>query len=312
MHAPVRLRLRILRQELPDQRPYLYIHIGKLEPGRHHPHDGEAAAVERDRLPQNIGIAAEARDPEPVAQEGERRALVGGGEPTTDLGTGREHGQQVGRDRRGLDLARVSGTGEVVALRGRGPDTREVVRQRAQVVQVRKRDAEPHALEPRGHNLHEPVRFRVRQRPEQHAVNGAEDGRVGADAEGEGEDGDGREGGALGERTDGVAQVLEQRLHVRLPRFGVRGPRFPSYSDRSATIGSTLVARRAGHHVAASATATSSTAVAAKVTASLGATSKSRDLRTRVTPKAPARPSATPSRTRRRFSRSSNPTTWLG
>src|SRR2546422_2910712 len=50
-----------------------------------------------------------------------------------------------------------------------------------------------------GHDLDEPVRSRVRQRLEQHGVDRAKDGRVGADAERERRHGHGGEAGGLGE-----------------------------------------------------------------------------------------------------------------
>ena len=136
MHAAVRLGLRILRQELADRRPHLHVFVGELEPRRHHADHGEAAPVERDRPAQNAGIAPEIRDPEPVAQERERRAVVRGREAVADLGAQLEHVEQVRRNRGGLDFARIPRAREVVALRGGGRDSREVLRQPAQVVKV--------------------------------------------------------------------------------------------------------------------------------------------------------------------------------
>ena len=46
VHPAVRLRLRILRQELADRGPHLHVFVGELEPRRHHADHGEAAAVE--------------------------------------------------------------------------------------------------------------------------------------------------------------------------------------------------------------------------------------------------------------------------
>ena len=62
-----------------------------------------------------------------MAHERERAALFGGGEAMPDLGVHLQHVEQVGRDRCNLDFARVSGTREVVALRGRRPHSREVL-----------------------------------------------------------------------------------------------------------------------------------------------------------------------------------------
>src|SRR5881394_4183279 len=153
-----------------------------------------------------------------MAQEGERGALLRRREAVPDLWAQLEHIQQVGRDRCGLDVAWVSGARQVVALRPGGRDSGEVLRQRAQVVEVWERHAEPHASEPGRHDLDEPIRSGVRQRLEQHTVDRAEDGRVGADAKREREHGNGREAGALGEGADGVTEILEQSVHTFLYR----------------------------------------------------------------------------------------------
>ena len=54
----------------------------------------------------------------------------------------------------------------------------------------------------------EPLRMRIRQRLEQHAVDDAEDGGVGADAERERQDRDRGVARALGQGAEGVAHVL--------------------------------------------------------------------------------------------------------
>src|SRR5438876_1113001 len=217
-----------------------------------------------------------------MAQEGERGSLLRRREAVPDLWAQLEHIQQVGRDRCGLDFARVSGARQVVALRPDGRDSGEVLRQRAQVVEVRERHAEPHASEPGEHDLDEPVRSGVRQRLEQHGVDRAEDGRVGTGAEREGEHSDQREAGALGEGADGVAQVLEERVH---------------HSYLRATIGSTCAARRAGSQQASRATPANTAATPAKVSGSVALTPNSRLVITRVSINAPATPASTPAPT---------------
>src|SRR5207244_6065331 len=66
-----------------------------------------------------------------------RSAVVRGREAVADLGAYLEHVEQVGCNGGCLNLARVPCAGEVVALRGGGRDSREVLRQPAQVVKVR-------------------------------------------------------------------------------------------------------------------------------------------------------------------------------
>src|SRR5437667_7345543 len=77
------------------------------------------------------------------------------------------------------------------------------------------------------------------------------------------------------------------------------------HSYLRATIGSTLVARRAGTYTASRATIISSRAKATKVSGSLGRTPYSKPVRTRVSPRATATPTPTPIRVRR----SPSPTT---
>src|SRR5277367_3008520 len=56
---------------------------------------------------------------------------------------------------------------------------------------------------------YEARRIFERERAQQDGVHDAEDGGVGADAEGKSEDGDGREAGRFRERADGIFQVLQ-------------------------------------------------------------------------------------------------------
>jgi hypothetical protein len=58
----------------------------------------------------------------------------------------------------------------------------------------------------------EPLRLRVRQRPEQQRVDDREDGGVDADADGEGDERDEGESGRLSQHADAVAEVAGQRL----------------------------------------------------------------------------------------------------
>src|SRR2546425_10485376 len=200
-------------------------------------------------------MAPEARVPEPVAQQRERGTLVRRHEAVSDFGVHLQDVEQVRRHRRGLDFARIPGAGEVIPLRGSGRDSGEVVRQGAQVVEVREGHAEPHAPEPGGHDLEEAVRSRVRQRLEEHGVHRAEDGGVGADTEGEREHGHGGEAGALRERADGKTEILEERVH---------------HSYLKATIGSTRAARREGTKLASTVTPSSTTVTNPKTSGSCG------------------------------------------
>jgi hypothetical protein len=56
----------------------------------------------------------------------------------------------------------------------------------------------------------------VRQRPQEHRFNHAEDGRVGAHRERENEHGGDGESRAAAENPDGIAKVLEEWRHLEL------------------------------------------------------------------------------------------------
>ena len=58
--------------------------------------------------------------------------------------------------------------------------------------------------------------MRIRQRPQEHGVDHAEDGGVGADAEGERDDGDNAEGGRLDQHPDGVTEIGQHKLIIGL------------------------------------------------------------------------------------------------
>ena len=61
-------------------------------------------------------------------------------------------------------------------------------------------------------NDHELLGMRVRKRLEHHTVHNAEDRGVGADAEGEGQDGDGGEAGRFAQHAEGEATIRENRI----------------------------------------------------------------------------------------------------
>ena len=75
----------------------------------------------------------------------------------------------------------------------------------------------PHQDEPRG--------VRVGQRPQQDAVDDAENRGAGADAQGNGEGGDGGESRTLAQSSRGVRDVLDECVHV-LPRVATASGTF--------------------------------------------------------------------------------------
>src|ERR1700747_1951829 len=76
-------------------------------------------------------------------------------------------------------------------------------------------------------NEHESVRLRIRQRPQEHSVDDAENRRVGADAERERDDRNTRKSGRLAELAERKLEVFHIIRHVapELDRYGLRATR---------------------------------------------------------------------------------------
>src|SRR5262249_3923049 len=157
------------------------------------------------------------------------------------------------------------------------------------------------------------------QRPQQHRVHDGEDRGVGADAEREREDGDGREARPREQRPHGIANVAHEAIMqcgILNAACGIRNflPSYSAfrishsaslYSCRSTTIGSTVLARRAGSQAATAATASITNAPVERMRGSAGATPASRPCTSRVKAIADASPIAAPMSARR----SPSPTT---
>jgi len=67
-----------------------------------------------------------------------------------------------------------------------------------------------------GPDVYQPRRIRKGQRAEQDAVDDAEDRRVGADPERQGEPGDQCKAGILEERSEGVSEIEKEISHCGL------------------------------------------------------------------------------------------------
>jgi hypothetical protein len=94
----------------------------------------------------------------------------------------------------------------------------------AEIVEVRIRKARRPTLRIDLEDGHDPVRRRVRQRSQQHAVDDAENGRRRADAERESENGDHRKAGMLAELPESVAAIGEQGTSSSTSTFTAKRP----------------------------------------------------------------------------------------
>ena len=208
-------------QGLNDHRyPVFDARVGKIERRGHDPDDGAGAVVELELLPDKIGIAAEIALPGAARQQDDvvvaRRFFVGGERPSFG-GVDAEQAEEGGRDggpgetnglvssRHGGGLLRVHRyVGESAAVL---PPGEEQPLRRHAVVALHLR------LRIGLGDLNDTIGIVIRERLQEDAVDDAEDRRVGADTEAEGEDDDRCESGGFGEAANGETQILQQGTH---------------------------------------------------------------------------------------------------
>ena len=177
-----------------------------------------AEAVERDAGTDHIRVGAEGALPEAVAQDDDRRlagrVFIRPQQPSVERLRAEQVEQAGGRQNPFDPLRVLAGQQRAgAALRNRhllersvfGADVDELPRRRPVL-----RDVDAWRSQPQHR---EPVRVGIRQRLEQQRVDDAEDGGVGADADGERDDDHQRQRGRAPQRPDGVAEVLQEGSH---------------------------------------------------------------------------------------------------
>ena len=178
--------------------------------------------VHLESLPHDRRIAAQAVHPEPIAQHQHRlgaRLVLAGAEGAASQRAHAEHVEEVRGDDAGLDPAGLAlpqeneGHGVVLDQRLHGAAPLPVVGQ----LQGRELGVDHAAERRRLAEVHQALPVLVGQRPQQDAADHAEDRGVGADAERQGEHGDEGEAGALAERAQGEAEVVQQTGHEGSP-----------------------------------------------------------------------------------------------
>ncbi len=205
-----------------------------------HANDFGAAVTKADRLADDVRIAAVASLPQPMAQNRQRRqrrwssrsgrrrarrwwrrlrlrGAVGVGEVAARGHRHAEHREDVGRGADRADLFRFAGlSGDRGATR-RGDAGHAVERlgALAEVADIGNREREvEHVARPQlGPHEHEARGIAVGQRPQQDAVDDAEDRRAGADAEGDRQNRDDSESRVFLERAQCVIEILQKGVH---------------------------------------------------------------------------------------------------
>ncbi len=172
--------------------------------------------IEADGLADDGWVPAELALPEGMTQHYDfvfAELVFVGAEGAAERGANAQNVEVVGRDAHATQQGWLAGAGQ-----GRGPAAlgrhvfeNLVLLDPVQIVEGG--DAVGAAVGPLLQHAHDALGIGVGERVEQDRVDEAEDGRIGADAEGEGEKGDKSEAGALEQSAGGVTQVLQELGH---------------------------------------------------------------------------------------------------
>ncbi len=200
----------------------------EVDAARHHADHGARDAVEPQRLAEHVALPAEAVLPEPVADDDDLRAfrtILLRREEAAEDRLHAEHGREVVGDLRALQPERVRAVRGVEAGALVVGDRLELALLTAPLVEVGVVDSH-HVEVPARRTLvdvDEPLGLGERQRPQEEAVDQAEDGDVRRESEGEHRHHQ-RAGEPLAQqRAKRVTQVVSD--HVRPPSLGSGFPR---------------------------------------------------------------------------------------
>ncbi len=178
---------------------------------REHADDGVPLAIQDDLAAHQAGIPAELRSPGPLAEH--EHVVVAelilardeeapqGRAHAEDVEVGRAH--QVQPELAGLARGGRHGH-DLAGLRGHGGEGRRLP---LPVLEVQRRDAVARAAGRLLPELHQPFGLGIREGLEQHPIQEAEYRGVGPQAQPDGEDGHGREGGTLAQAANREADV---------------------------------------------------------------------------------------------------------
>jgi hypothetical protein len=231
VHEVAGAQLELDRREL-RRNPERGVLVGKAEIGRHDPHHGVRQAIQPDRPAHHGRVRGKTGPPGALVDHHDRGRIgpvVGLHQRAAEKRLRPEHGEQVSRRPDARELARFSGARQVVVVDGVSGHAgeRPVARPPRRVIARGHFDARRAAH--RGQVLPQQdkaVGLRKRQRPEEHGTDGAEDRRIGADAERQHRDGHGGEAGRRTQRAQRVTDVLCGRRE--------RGPDLHGHLDGAA------------------------------------------------------------------------------
>ena len=193
-------------------------------------HDRHRRAVDRHHLVQNGRVAGETPLPEPIAQYHHRmrarRPVVVVGERAAEHRLHPEDAKRVAGDELRVDALGLAAIRKRRRRRRTRHEAREDVVASAQIpihrMRERARVRRPAAERAGAVELDQLARILDRQQPQQHLIREREDRGVGADTQRQCQDHHDRESGCAYQRSDGVAEILDQCRHETCSRSDLR------------------------------------------------------------------------------------------
>src|SRR2546426_196977 len=204
--------------------PQLGVGIWEMEAWWHDADDEVRPPFHHHRLTDDARIAAEQPLPQPVAEDGDlgsSGSIVVWLDRASDERLRGENGKQAAADARAVNPLRHLTPRQIECPAGEEAQAVEARGLFAPVVEVGQRGAGHRAgccrrgrrVRPASDEDEEPVGLAKRKGPEHDRVNDAEDRGVRADAERQGQDGDGREAGTLAQQAQPEAYVINNVGH---------------------------------------------------------------------------------------------------
>ena len=201
-------------------RPGVHVDVRKRERGRHHPNHFRRDAMEVDGTADDGRIAAVATHPQPVRQHGHVRRgawlAFGVGEPSSQRRRRLQDGHE--RRRHGGDPDPI-GLAAIRERRFTDPEERQMLQRACAIAIVMVEplgdaDARGHVQPARPMVQHDDaVGIRIRQRVQHDALHDGEDRRVGADGQGQRQNGGQRERRIAREPPCRIPDLFAHRLH---------------------------------------------------------------------------------------------------
>src|ERR1035438_2572478 len=190
---------------------------GVLRARRHHARDGKRLGIERDLPPDDVGIGGKTVAPQPVAQNrllSVAGDLVVGVELMPARGVQSQHVEKPGSHLEACEALRLAGAGKLqIGARETGQGFEGTIARAkiAKVERVQRKLGVAGAVEEYAHDT---VGLGIGKRPQQHAVDDAEDGAIRADGERQREHNHHGEAGVLAQRAQRVSQVAPKVFDV--------------------------------------------------------------------------------------------------